>query len=177
MAKLYVNGYREPKFEVKDTDGNTVYSALMSFKYEAFKEYYERITTPHEYTDGSKNKKSHFIRYEWRLFYVSRIDNPDFLKIKEIENADIARDVHGYQIWLTPHMDAPQRKFRVMTADEVREYEIFPHFDGLDNTPMRGIEISFVNMDPIVTIDIYDPNGVEATFGGEHHPHTGQMEE
>jgi hypothetical protein len=172
MSKLYVNGWGDPSFEVRlRTTGALLVPRIdLSFKYEALKEYYERITTLAKFTDGSKSKKSHYIEYEWRLFYTGRIDNPDFLKLREIENYDITQDDERQplDIWLIPHrQDAAHRKFKVMTIDEKREYEIFPHFGGQDNTPMMGYEIAFMNKEPIVFVDIWDPNGVEATYGGE----------
>ena len=44
MAKKYINGYDKPRFIVRDANNNVIADRTIPFKYEALKEYYERIT-------------------------------------------------------------------------------------------------------------------------------------
>jgi hypothetical protein len=158
MAKKYVNGYDRPKFIVKDNSGNTIEERTISFKYEALKEYYERVATEAELISGAKVKQARYIRMEWRLVYTNYIEKDDLLFLGRLENYEIA----GYRIWLIPHTDWPWRIFRVLIQDEKREIDIYPGALNADLTPNLGYEISFTNADPITQLSIIDPDYIPA---------------
>ena len=107
---------------------------------------------------GKKLKGSFFVEYEWRLFYTTRIEKDDLLFLGNLENWEI----DGYSIFLEPHIDDyPPRIFRVLILDEKREIDL--HSTGPKgswNPPNKGIEISFVNADPILKVDMHDPDAV-----------------
>lgn len=155
MSKKYVNGYDKFRFKTVDSQGSSV-TYDFSFRYQALKEYYERITTQHNFTDGSKEKKSHFVDYEWRLFYTDYIEKDDLLKLRDIENAEIS----SKKLFLTPHIDTPWRVFEVLVLDEKREIDLHLHHGGADDTPNKGYEISFGNAKRISEVNIIDPDVV-----------------
>jgi hypothetical protein len=111
---------------------------------------------------GSKRKKSRYIDYEWRLFYTNYIEAADLVKLKNIENDEI----NGREIWLTPHIDIEGRYFRVFILDEKREIDLHYHQRGNDETANKGFEISFVNADAILEVNMVDPNEYVAGVGG-----------
>jgi len=66
---------------------------------------------------------------------------------------------NGYMLWLYPHVDMPNRKFKIFVQPEKRELDIHSTGPaGRWNPPMKGYEISFVNADPITAIDMGDPD-------------------
>lgn len=162
MAKKFVNGYDRPRFIVKDSSGNVIEDRTISFYYEALKEYYERVSVQADLINGAKVKKARYVNYEWRLFYTNYIEKEDLLFLGRLENYDI----QGRQIYLIPHSDWPWRSFKVIVQDEKRELDIYPfEFNG-DETANLGIEISFVNAEPVTQISFIDPDFVPVITAG-----------
>jgi len=82
--KKYINGYDKFRIRtVNSTFEETVYD--FSFKYQALREYYEKTSTLDLFTDGSREKKVHFLSYEFRIFYTDGIEGEDLLKFGRIE--------------------------------------------------------------------------------------------
>lgn len=152
MAKKYVNGYNKPRFKLIAPSG-AVEVIDISFKYQAIKEYYERIGELVTLIDGHKKKYNRYVEYEWRLLFTDYAEKDDLLKIARIENAEI----EGKRIILYPHVDNLNRSFEVFILDEKREIDLHYHHGGRDDTANRGYEISFVNKDRITWVDIWDP--------------------
>lgn len=153
--KRYVNGYDAPQFEIINNDGIRTIVTL-SLGYQGFIEYEEDVVTLDEFTDGSKEDLTHFYRYEWRLVYAEEITQEERLKIKQIQDARKA----GYKVRLTPHKDWPWRSFYVLISPEKRATELDSFFNGEDDTTNKAYEISFVNRDPVNSINIADTNSL-----------------
>lgn len=166
MSKKYINGYDRPKFIIKNSSGNIVEERIISFKYEALKEYYEKVSVQTETINGKKLKKVRFYRLEWQLFYTNYIEKDDALFLARLENYEI----QGYSIYLIPHCDYPWRIARVHIKDSIRELDIYPHSLSNENTVNKGIEISFVNADPVNVLYWSDPDFIpviSAIYGEE----------
>lgn len=164
--KQYANGYDSPVFIIYNAD-NTITTVYMSFEYQALIEYEEDVTTLDLFTDGSKEDKTHFFNYEWRLFYTDEINYTERNKLRQIQDARVA----GLQVELIPHADYPWRSFNVLISAEKRAFELDSYFSGYDATTNKGYEISFVNKDPIYSISIVDPNYIPSIgylFGEEY---------
>jgi hypothetical protein len=151
--KKYVNGYKDPVFDLVWPDGRTR-RIKFSFKYKYLREFYEKVSATIETLDGRKLKKPRFVRHEWELSLEDYSENPDTLKFRDIENAEI----EGAQIYLTPNEEIFWRKIRVIIKDEKRMLDIEPDFDGDENTANRGLKITFANADRMTTVNIADPN-------------------
>ncbi|MGB9696128.1 MAG: hypothetical protein ACP5P3_00410 [Ignavibacteria bacterium] len=65
MSRNYINGYDRPRFIIKNTNGNIIEDRTISFKYEALKEYYEKISVQNETINGSKLKRVRFYRISY----------------------------------------------------------------------------------------------------------------
>lgn len=154
MSRKYINGYDRPKFIIKNSLGNVIEERIISFRYEALKEYYEKVSVQTETIDGSKLKKVRYYRLEWELFYTNYIEKDDILFLARLENYE----VQGCSIYLIPHSDWPWRIYRVHIKDNIRELDIYPYNLNINNTVNKGIEISFINADPITELNWIDPD-------------------
>lgn len=151
--KKYINGY--DKFQIRMISAAGVEKIYnFTFKYQALREYYEKISTVDLFTDGSKEKKVHFLNYEWRIFYNEGIESSDLLKFGEIEDVE----KQGGTIFLMPHVDYPWREVEVIILDEKRLLDLMHHRRGNDSTLNYGYEISFVNKLQITNMQMVDPN-------------------
>lgn len=151
--KKYVNGYDKFRIRTVNSSGTeTIHD--FSFKYQALREYYEKISTTDVFTDGSREKKVHYLEYEFRIFYTQGIESPDLLRFGYIEEAEN----RGDRIHIVPHIDYPWREFEVIILDEKRTIDTMPHGRGKDSTINSGYEISFINKYPITNIQMADPN-------------------
>lgn len=165
MSKLYVNGYDAPIFRLVDKITSAEEIIEMSFKYQALKEYYEKVSTLLVYDDGSKEKIIHYYNYEWHLSYIQSIENPDMMKLKQIENAEAT-----HYIFLKPHKEIFWREFQVLILDEKSEIDLHYHHGGADSTTNKGYNKVFVNAEPITECQTVDPNFIPvnaATVGEE----------
>lgn len=167
MPKKYVNGY--DKFKVKLIEQSGATQTLdFSFRYQALREYYEKISVSATLINGSKVKAARYIEYEWRIIYTDYIEKDDLIKFAQIENAE----TDGKRIILYPHIDNANRYFEVQVQDEKREIDLHYHLGGKDDTPNKGYEFGFVNKTAIRYVDMYDPNlivyyGTDDTSGIE----------
>lgn len=155
MTKQYVNGYSKFRITLVNSSGTKeVYD--FSPRYQALKEYYEKISIEQRTISGIIKKKIKYIDHEFRVFYPDAIIKDDLLKFKAIENAEFANK----QILITPHIEYPWRVFDVIIIDEKREIDTMPSFGGDDNTFNRGYEIAFKNKYPIFDVKLIDPDYV-----------------
>lgn len=148
MAKKYVNGYKAPRIKsVMPGGAEKIYD--FSFKYEKFKEYYEKISTKFELPDGSKKKKIRYVNYEWDISLETYGEAEDILKFRDIENDEI----NGAELFLTPHIDYDFRVFKILIKDEKRELTTI--VDN-SNTAMEGYRIAFENAERITSVNTAD---------------------
>lgn len=170
MPYNYLNGYDKFYIICKKADQDDILFNF-SFMYKALTEYYEKISTLDEFTDGSKQKISHYINMRWYIDYEDRVDSPDLIKWLDIENLEI----EGWNIYLTPHKDIEPRTFRVLFKDEERAIGLMPHFNGLPETSNCMYQVTLLNADPILRVPYIDPNEYVAGIGGSSDP-TGPAE-
>ncbi|MGC8857556.1 MAG: hypothetical protein ACP5P3_00415 [Ignavibacteria bacterium] len=71
-------------------------------------------------------------------------------------------NVRGHLIYLIPHSDWPWRIYRIFIKDGLRELDIYPYSLNIDSTVNKGVEISFVNAEPIYELTWIDPNFIPA---------------
>lgn len=150
--KRYVNGWDRPRFIARN-NGVVVFDYVLSFKYDALKEYHEVDAVKQKFIDGSKNYVGRYIDYEWRLFLTNWSEKSDLLKLKDIEMTLF----NGYELTLYPHIDLMNRKFIVLVEPEKREIDIHLSHRGLADPPNKGYEISFVNKAAITAVDMGNP--------------------
>lgn len=172
MSKLYINGVLGIKVTMKKP-GKPDRVFNFTNKYYKLTEQYKRITTIHEWDDGSKTKTSHYVNYKWTIIYPDEIVAPDLLNYGEIENLEIS----GWTVWLTVHLDNGDRVFKALIIDNERTIDTEAHFGAKDSTTNKGYEMSFTNADPILNIDMVNMDLYVAGGGGTNTaPDKGQVQ-
>ncbi|MBE2218029.1 MAG: hypothetical protein IAE90_07500 [Ignavibacteria bacterium] len=167
MAKQYVNGYDKPRFLVEWRENGVPQSELIeiSFKYKALREFYEAIGTVEVFKGGRRIIDIDHVEYEWRLIF-NNIENPDTLALGRLENHSILKR----RITMWPHREIEARKFVVGVLPEKRVIDTNPHLMGYDWVKNRGLEMTFISLEPISEVDILDPNTYYAGMGGSSEP-------
>jgi len=159
--KNYINGYDKPQWRIHPSTGADIILNITP-KYQFLKEYYQKNSVLQKIIDGSKNKIVNYIDYEWKLSFIDYAEGSNLLIMKKIENYERPKIISGvtvtYQIYLRPHSDKITREFRVFVKDELREIDLHYHFGGADSTANKGYEISFINADSILDVNMLDMN-------------------
>ncbi|KXK03497.1 MAG: hypothetical protein WBP57_08415 [Ignavibacteria bacterium] len=156
MPKRYVNGYNTPSILLVHNVTAAQELIELSFKMQALKEFYEKISVTTKLIDGSKKKKVRYYDYAWLLDYKEYAEKDDLLLIQRIENAE----TDNKTIYLTPHKDYPWRRFRVLVKDELRELDLHYHHGGRELTANKSFHIGFVNAEKITKQQFVDPDYV-----------------
>lgn len=154
MPKRYVNGYSTPVFLLVHNVTGEQETLALSFKMQALKEFYQKVSVTKNIIDGSKKKRVRHYDYTWLLDYREYVEKPDLLLIRRIENAESENKT----IYLTPHSEYPFRRFKVHVLDEQRELGLHYHHGGQELTANKDFHIAFVNADRITTQQFADPD-------------------
>lgn len=122
-----------------------------SSKFQALNEYDSSTHLRHELIKGAKVKKVKHVNLEWEIDFSEFLSKDDAKLINKIKNAEY----DNCKLFLTPHTDAPNRKFRVLIIEEPRK--LGKHYGNQAN---KDYVLKFENADTISRYNWLDADDI-----------------
>ena len=159
-TKRYINGSGKFQINLIDTAGNTE-ELNFSFRYQALKEYDQTKITKHNFRDGSKNMKPHYVLLWWKIDFSGLLDTDQGL-INKVKNAKFENKT----IWLIPHIDVPQRSFNVLLMEDERR-ELGQYYNDRQDGANKDYILWFENAERQERHNWVDPDDIPVIASNE----------